>query len=97
MFFPVALPPLIFIDGNLQDITACHSRPVLTKKHGEYAMLFDLLLEHDIDWLAGVRRFGQDPATFARDDVGMERNHFTPGNEWEPRQPRSAHAVSQMQ
>ncbi|MNR08081.1 hypothetical protein D3C85_1242200 [compost metagenome] len=60
-------------------------------------MLFDLVLEQDIDRRSAIRCLRQYPAAFARDDVGVKRHHFSPGDERKPGQPGASHAVTQMQ
>ncbi|MNF97118.1 hypothetical protein D3C84_799340 [compost metagenome] len=60
-------------------------------------MLFDLPFEQDIDWYSDVGSLGQHPAAFAGEDVGVQCHHVAAGNEREPCQPRTTHAVPQVQ
>lgn len=97
MFIPVALPERILVSDHAFDIAAGSRSRVLAKQHGECAVLFDPLLEHDIHGGSVVRRLGQDAAAFGRKDVGVKRYHAATGDVREPGEPSLAHAVPQMQ
>ena len=97
MFIPVALPPIILIPGYCFDIASCFRRSMLTKQHWENAVLLNARLEYDINRGAVVRSAGQYPATFTRENVGVECHDSAASNEREPGQPGSTHAVAQVE
>jgi hypothetical protein len=67
------------------------------EEHQMHTMLLDLLLEHDLYGSTGVRRFGQDPTTFTRDDEGVKHNDSSPRKKRKPGQPGATHSAARMQ
>ena len=70
---------------------------MLSKQHGESAVLLDVIPEQPVERCTIVSSLGHGTTAFTGENVGVQRYHAPSGDEREPGQPCPAHAVAEMQ